>query len=161
MNSIAPEADALRAHLSAAAVNRLAAAGGAPAGAVGLASIRALRKGVDQLHASLRTTSDRTMGEAMDDVVKVVKKLRRAAHMEDDIDLILNEVRAGHCVAFADKQFVFDDSDFGGQSARGSSAAAPLGGGAGADPGGVSLLKAENHHAPHRRRGGGRAACHR
>jgi len=40
VGSIAPEGDALRAHLSAASVNRLAAAGGAPAGAVGLAISR-------------------------------------------------------------------------------------------------------------------------
>jgi len=61
VGSIAPEGVALRAHLSAAAVNRLAAAGGAPAGAVGLAISRVLRSGVDRLHASLRTSSDRTI----------------------------------------------------------------------------------------------------
>jgi len=43
VGSIAPEGDALRAHLSAVAVNRLAAAGSAPAGAVGLAISRILR----------------------------------------------------------------------------------------------------------------------
>ena len=40
VGSIAPEGDALRAHLSEAAVNRLAAAGGVPAGAEGLAISR-------------------------------------------------------------------------------------------------------------------------
>ena len=40
VGSIAPEGDALRVHLSAASVNRLAAAGGAPAGAVGMAISR-------------------------------------------------------------------------------------------------------------------------
>ena len=73
MGSIAPKGDALRAHLSAAEVNRLAAAGGAPAGAVGLAISRVLRRGVDLLHASLRTSSDCTVGKAMDGVVKVVR----------------------------------------------------------------------------------------
>jgi len=102
VGSIAPEGDALRAHLSAAAVNRLAAAGGAPAGAAGLAISRVLRSCVDRLHASLRTSSDRTVGEAMDGVVKVVKELRRAKHMEDDIGRILNEVRAADRVVSAD-----------------------------------------------------------
>jgi len=92
MGYIAPKGDALRAHLSAAAVNRMAAAGGAPAGAVELAISRVLRRGVDRLHASLRISSDRTVGKAMDGVVKVVKELRRATHMEDDIGRILKEV---------------------------------------------------------------------
>jgi len=65
VGSITAEGDALRLHLSAAAVNRLAAAGGAPAGAVGLAISRVLRSGDDRLHASLRTSSDRTVGEAI------------------------------------------------------------------------------------------------
>jgi len=116
VGSITAEGDALRAHLSAAAVNRLAAAGGAPAGAVGLAISRVLRSGVDRLHASLRTSSDRTVGEAMDGVVKVVKELRRATHMEDDIGRILNEVRAADRVASADERFVYDDSDESGDS---------------------------------------------
>jgi len=102
VGSIAPKGYALRAHLSAAAVNRLAAEGSAPAGAVGLAISRVLRSGVDRLHASLRTSSNRTRGEAMDGVVKVVKELRRATHMEDDIDRILDEVRAADRVASAD-----------------------------------------------------------
>jgi len=114
VGSISPEGDALRAHLSAAAVNRLAAAGGAPAGAVGLAISRVLRSCVDRLHASLRKSSDRTVGEAMDGVVKVVKELRRAKHMEDDIGRILNEVRAADRVASADERFVYDDSDESG-----------------------------------------------
>jgi len=114
VGSMAPEGDALRAHLSAAAVNRLAAAGGAPAGAVGLAISRVLRSGVDRLHASLRTSIDRTMGEAMDGVVKVVNGLRRAMHMEDNIGGILNEVRAADRVASADEWFVYDDSDESG-----------------------------------------------
>jgi len=88
--SITPEGDALRAHLSAAAVKRVAAAGGAPAGAVGLAISRVLRNGVDRLHAPLRTSSDRTVWEAMDGVVKVVKELRRATFMEDDIGRIVS-----------------------------------------------------------------------
>jgi len=71
---------------------------------------------VDRLHASLRTSSDRTVGEAMDGVVKVVKELRRATHMEDDIGPILNEVRAADRVASADERFVFDDSDESGGS---------------------------------------------
>ena len=79
MGSIVQEGDVLGAHLTAAAVNRLAAAGGAPAGAVGLAISRVLRNGVDRLHASLRTSSDRTVGEAMDGVVNVVSELRRAS----------------------------------------------------------------------------------
>jgi len=116
VGSIAPEGDALRAHLSAAAVNRLAAAGGAPAGAVGLAISRVIRSGVDRFHASLRTSSDRTVGEAMDGVVKVVKELRRATHMEEDIGRILNEVRAVDRVASADERFVYDDSDESGGS---------------------------------------------
>jgi len=111
VGSITPEGDALGAHLSAAAVNRLAAAGGAPAGAVGLAISRVLRSGVDRLHAFLRTSSDRTVGEAMDGVVKVVKELRRATHMEDDIGRILNEVQAADRVASADERLVYDDSD--------------------------------------------------
>jgi len=57
VGSIAPEGDAFRAHLSAAAVNRLAAAGGAPSGAVGLAISRVVRNGVDRLHASLRNAA--------------------------------------------------------------------------------------------------------
>jgi len=111
---IAPEGDALRAHLSAEAVKRLAAAGGAPAGTVGLAISRVLRSGVDRLHASLRTSSDRTMGEAMDGVVKVVKELRRATRMEGDIGRILNELRAADRGASADERFVYDDSDESG-----------------------------------------------
>jgi len=116
VESIAPESDLLRAHLSAAAVNRLAAAGGAPAGAVGLAISRVLRNGVDRLHASLRTSSDRTVEEAMDGVVKVVKELLRATHMEDDICRILNERRAADRVASADELCVYDDSDESGGS---------------------------------------------
>jgi len=111
VGSIAPEGDALRAHLSLAAVNRLAAAGGAPASAVGLSISRVLRSGVDRLHASLRTASDLTVGEAMDGVFNVVKELRRATHMEDDIGRILNAVRAADRVASADERFVYDDSD--------------------------------------------------
>jgi len=116
VGSIAPEGDALRAHLSAAAVNRLAEAGGALAGAVGLAISRVLGSGVDRLHASLRTSSDRTVGEAMDGVIKVVKELRRATHKNDDIGRILNEVRAADWVASADERFVCDDSDESGGS---------------------------------------------
>jgi len=116
VGSITAEGDALRAHLSAAAVNRLAAAGGAPAGAVVLAISLVLRSGVDRLHASLRTSSDRTVGKAMDGVVKVVKELRRATHMEDDIGRILNEVRAADRVASADERFVYDNSDESGGS---------------------------------------------
>jgi len=116
VGSIAPEGDALRAHLSASAVNRLAAAGGAPAGAVGLAIGRVPHSGVHRLHASLRTSSDRTVGEAMVGVVKVVKELCRATHMEDDIGRILNEVRAADRVASADERFVYDDSDASGGS---------------------------------------------
>jgi len=116
VGSITAEGDALRAHLSAAAVNRLAAAGGAPAGAVGLAISRVLRSGVDRLHASLPMSSARTVGEAMDGVFKVVKQLRRATHMEDDIGRILNEVRAADRVASADERFVYDDSDESGDS---------------------------------------------
>jgi len=63
---------------------------GAPAGAVGLAISRVLRNGVDRLHAPLRTSSDRTVWEAMDGVVKVVKELRRATFMEDDIGRIVS-----------------------------------------------------------------------
>jgi len=73
MGSIAQKGDALRAYLSAAEVSRLAAAGCAPAGAVGLAISRVLRRVVDLLHASLRTSTDRTVGKAMDGVVKVVR----------------------------------------------------------------------------------------
>ena len=116
VGSIAPEGDALRAHLAAAAVNRLAAAGGAPAGAVELAISRVRRNGVDRLHAPLQTSSDSKVGEAMDGVVKVVKELRRATHMEDDIGRILNEVRAADRVAPADERFVYDDSDESGGS---------------------------------------------
>ena len=116
MGSITPEGDALGAHLSAAAVNRLAAAGSAPAGAVGLAISRVLRRGVDRLHASLRTSSGRTVLKAMDGVVKVVKELRRATHMDDDIVRILKEVRAEDRVASADERFVYDDSDESGGS---------------------------------------------
>jgi len=83
-------------------VNRLAAEGGAPAGAVGLAISRVPRSGVVRLQASLRTSSNRTRGEAMDGVVKVVKELRRATHMEDDIGRILDEARAADRVASAD-----------------------------------------------------------
>jgi len=97
-------------------VNRLAAAGGAPAGAVGLAISRVLRSGVDRLHASLRTSGDRMVGEAMDGVVKVVTELRRTTHMEDDIGRILNEVRAAGRVASADERFVYDDSGESGDS---------------------------------------------
>jgi len=78
---------------------------------VRLAISRVLRSGVDGLHATLRTSSDRTMGEAMDGVVKVVKELRRATHMEDDIGRILDEVRAADRVASAEERFVYDDSD--------------------------------------------------
>jgi len=116
VGSITPEGDALRAHLSAAAVNCLAAAGCAPAGAVGLAIRWVLRSGVDRLHASLRTSSDRTVGETMDGVVKVVKELRRASQMEGDIGRILNEVRAADGVASADERFVYDNSDESGGS---------------------------------------------
>jgi len=116
VGSIAPEGDALAAHLSAAAVNCLAAAGGAPASAVGLAISPVLRSGVDRLHASLWTSSDRTVGKAMDGVVKVVKELRRATHMEDDIGRILNEVQAADRVASADERFFYDDSDESGGS---------------------------------------------
>jgi len=114
VGSITPVGDALREHLSAAAVNRLAAAGGAPAVAVGLAISRFLRSGVDRLHASLRPSSDSTVGEAMDGVVRVVKELRRATHMEDDIGHILNEVRAADRVASADERFVCDASNESG-----------------------------------------------
>jgi len=116
VGSIASEGDALRAHLSAAVVNRLAATGGAPAGAVGLAISRVLRSGVDRLLASLRTSSDCLVGEEMDGDVKVVKELSRATHMEDDIGCILNEVRAADRVASADERFVYDDSDESGGS---------------------------------------------
>jgi len=111
---IEPEGDALWAHLSAETLKRLAAAGGAPAGAVGLTISWVLRSGVDRLHASLLTSRDRTMGGGMDDVVKVVKELRRATHMEDEIGSILDEVRAADRVASADKRFVYDDSDESG-----------------------------------------------
>ena len=63
-----------------------------------------------------RTSSDRTVGEAMDGVVKVVKELHRATHMEDDIGRILNEVRAADRVASADERFVYDDRDESGGS---------------------------------------------
>ena len=116
VGSIASESDALRAHLLAAAVNLLAASGGAPAGAVGLSIIPVLRNGVDRLHASPRTFSDRTMGERMDGVVKIVKKLRRASHMKDDIGHILTCWGAADSAAFADKQFVYKDSDDSGGS---------------------------------------------
>jgi len=114
VGSIAPKDDALQTHLSAAAVNRLAAAGGAPAGAVRLAISRVLRSGMDRLHASLRTSSDRTMGKAMEGVVKVFMEFRRATHMEDDKDHILDEVQAADRVASADERFVYDDSDESG-----------------------------------------------
>jgi len=114
VGSFAPEGDALRTHLPAAALNRLAAAGGAPAGAVALAISRVLRSSVDRRHASLRTSSDRTMGEAMDGIVKIVKELRRATHMEDDIGRIRDEVRAAHRVASADVRFFYADSDESG-----------------------------------------------
>jgi len=78
---------------------------------VGLAISRVLRSGVDRLHASLQTSSDRTMGEAMDGVVKVIKEIRRATHLEDDIGRILDEVRAPDRVGSADERFVCDDSD--------------------------------------------------
>jgi len=116
VGSIAPEGDALGAHLAAVAVNRMAAAGGAPAGAVELAISRVRGNGVDRLHACLRTWSDRTVGEAMDGVVKVVKELRHATYMADDICRILNEVRAADRVASADERFVYDDSDESGGS---------------------------------------------
>jgi len=112
--SIAPEGDALRTLLPAAAVNRLAAAGGAPAGAVRLAISRVLCSGVDRLHVSLRTSSDRTMGEAMNGVVKVVKEFRRATQKKDDIGRILDEVRAADRVASADERFVYGKSDKSG-----------------------------------------------
>jgi len=95
-------------------VNRLAAAGGAPAGAVGLAISRVLRNGVDRLHASLRTSSDRTRGKAKDGFAKVVQELRRATHMKDDIGRILNEVRAADRVASADEPLFHDYSDESG-----------------------------------------------
>jgi len=143
-------------------VNRLAAAGGAPAGAVGLAISGVLRNGIDRLHELLRTSSYRKMTKAKDGLFKVFKELHRATHMEDDIGRIFNEVRAAGRVASADEPFVFNDGDeSGGQSAHGSLEAGPLHSGAGADAGGVRLLKAEDHHAPHGRRGGGGAACHR
>jgi len=116
VGSIAPEGDALRAHVSAAAGKFLAARGSAPAGAVELALSRVLRSGVDLLHASLRTSSDRTVVEAKDGVVKGVKGLRRATHMEVEIGCILNEVRAADRVASADDRFVYDDSDESGGS---------------------------------------------
>jgi len=116
VGSITPEGDALRAHLSAAAVTCLAAAGCAPAGAVGLAIRWVLRSGVDRLHASLRTSSDRTVGETMDGVFKVVKELRHASQMEGDIGRILNEVRAADGVAVADERFAYDNSDESGGS---------------------------------------------
>jgi len=75
-----------------------------------------LRNVVNQLHASLRTSSDHTVGEAMDGVVKVVKELRSATHMEDDIGCILSEVRAADLVASADERFVYDDSHESGGS---------------------------------------------
>jgi len=116
VGSIAPDGDALRADLSAAAVNRLAAAGGAPAGAVGLGISRVLRNGVDRLHASLRTSSIPTMEEAMNGVVQFVKERHRASHMEDDVGRVLKEVRAADRVASADDRFVYDDSDGSGGS---------------------------------------------
>jgi len=81
VGSIAPEGAALRAHPSAAEVKLWAAAGGAPAGAVGPAISRVLRSGVDRLHAFMRTSRDRTVGEAAYAVVKVVRELRLATHM--------------------------------------------------------------------------------
>jgi len=116
VGSIAPEGAALRAHLSAAAVNLLAAAGGAPAGAVGLAISRVLRNGVNRLHASLRTSSDRTVGEALGGVVTFVKELRRATHMKYDIGCMPKEVRAADRVASADERFFCEDSDESGGS---------------------------------------------
>ena len=53
----------LRAPLWAAAVNRLVAAGGAPAWDVGLAIIRFLRNGEPRMHETLRTSSDHRNGE--------------------------------------------------------------------------------------------------
>jgi len=61
-------------------------------------------------------SSDHTVGEAMDGVVKVVKELRSATHMEDDIGCILSEVRAADRVASADERFVYDDSHESGGS---------------------------------------------
>jgi len=113
---MALESGALRANFSEAAGNRLAAAGGAPAGAVRLAISSVLRNGVDRLHATLRTSSDRTMGETMDGVLKVVKELRRATHMDDESVLILNEMRAADRVDSADERLVYDDSDKSGDS---------------------------------------------
>ena len=121
VGSIAPGGDALRTHLSAAAVNFWAAEGGAPAGAVRLAISRVLHNGVDRLHASLRTSSDRTAGMTMDSAVKVVKELRRATHMEDDIGRILNEVGAADRVASAYEWIVYAASD----KSRGSRPAIP------------------------------------
>jgi len=95
-------------------MKRLAAAGGAPAAAVGLAISWVLRSGVDPLNASLRTSSDHTMGEAMNGVVQDVKELRRATHLEDDIGHILDEVRAADRVASANERFVNVDSDESG-----------------------------------------------
>ena len=116
VGSIAPEGDALQAHLSAEAVNLLAAAGGVPARAVGRAISWVLRNGVDRLHASLRTSSDLTVLEALDGGVNVVKELRRATNMEDNIGRILNEVRAADSVTSADERFVYDYSDESGGS---------------------------------------------
>jgi len=50
----------------------------------------------------------------MDGVVKVVKDLRRATHMEDDIGRILDEARAADRVASADERFFYDDIDESG-----------------------------------------------
>jgi len=116
VGSIAPEWDERRAHLSAAAVNRLAATGGAPADAVGLAISRVLRNGVDGLYASLWPFTDLKVGEVMDGVVEVIKDLLRATHIQDDIGLIVNEVRAADRVASSDERFVYDDSHESGRS---------------------------------------------
>ena len=158
---VAPEGDARRAHLAEAALNRLAVSGGAPAGAVWMAINRVLCNGVDRLHVSLRTSSDRTVREAIKGVVKVVKWLRRVTHMEDSVCRILKKVRATELVASAMSGSSMTTATSRGQSARGSSAAATLSGAAGADPSVTSPQNAEDHHAPPRRRGGGCAAGHR
>lgn len=111
MGSIPPEGDALWAHLLAAAVNRLAAAGEAPAGAVGLAISRVVRKGVVELDEILRTASHHTMGEDMNGVVRVFKDVRRAMSMGGGIGKILSVVREADGVALADERFVYDGSE--------------------------------------------------
>jgi len=58
------------------------------------------------------------MGEAMDGVVKVVKELLRATHMEDDICRILDEVRAADRVASADERSSMTTATSRGASGR-------------------------------------------